>query len=133
MKAKIKREYDITVYPYEDDIEESSRYSLILNEQSANMIEMKLTCEDLTHEPMYLIKLRSSLLFVDPYDCVVVNLYPPFHDRQKIFDQLDETYAYDECQCAELATAAELAYTEYLSAAQLQESVPSISLCSWEG
>lgn len=130
MRAEVqRREYDILIYPYDDDEEEYGTYRLTIHTEAPGVFRMHITdsaLHGIYDDDIYLADLRDSAVLTDPVNLRGILLDRPFDKVQKIYDQLEEIDDYDEYQCAVLASAVHFAYENISNNTET-------GINSWEG
>ena len=128
MRAKIQRRYDITVYPYEDD-EDNSSYHLEIKHITDRFVAMYIIAPRQFNTYIYLADLNDTVLFTDP-DASRGTLIPqPCNDLDNIYECLEDIDDYDEEQCAILSSAINVVWNDiFLS----KRNVLNENLKPWE-
>ncbi len=126
MKTEVRRDYEVVVYPYEDDEEEYGVYRLSIRNTLPGVIEMHITDTGLYDDRLYLTDTKDSILFLDPSNLRGTLIRKPFDGIDSIYEQIEEIDDYDEYQCAVLASAVNLACHDVFGCTET-------GINSWEG
>lgn len=112
MKTKIQRRYDITVYPYEEDDEDTSSYHLEIKHIADRLVAMHIIAPRQFNTYTYLANLNNTVLFTDPDACRGTLIPQPCNDIDNIYEYLEDIDDYDEEQCAILSSAINVVWND---------------------
>ena len=109
MKAAISRSYHVMVYPYDNDDEHHSSFSITPEMVNEHTIRIYLGCDDGFEYPVYLGICEQDLLFIDTGKRRGLTIPLP-DSADQVYEYFEEFDEYDEHQCAVLAETVFILY-----------------------
>lgn len=129
MKTIIQRNYQIRVYPYDDDDEEYCDYRLEVKNICDGFVAMHIKASEMYETYMYLAYVNDTILFTDPDNFRGTLIRWPSNNIDAIYDSLEEIDEYDEEQCAILSSAIRTVWDDYFCQ---QRNILNVDLKLWE-